>query len=64
MKDAKDTTPLKTTVKNALTGTIYHFACMHYKNARWVYSQRKSNYADLSFTDAKVSSISIVGVIV
>ena len=43
--------------------TIYLFVCKHYKKELWVYSQRMSNYADLSFTDEEVISLYIFGVI-
>ncbi|MDP2098388.1 MAG: IS982 family transposase [Methylobacter sp.] len=43
--------------------TIYLYICKHYQNNLWVYSQRMSNYADLSFTDEEVIAIYLFGVI-
>jgi hypothetical protein len=43
--------------------TIYVYVCKHYQNNLWVYSERMSNYADLSFTDEEVMAIYLVEVI-
>jgi len=43
--------------------TIYLYVCKHYQGNLWVYSQRMSNYADLSFTDEAVIAIYLFGVI-
>jgi len=43
--------------------TIYLYVCKHYQDNLWVYSQRMSNYADLSFTDEEVIAIYLFGVI-
>lgn len=37
--------------------TIYLFVCKHYREDLWVYSQRMSNHADLSFTDEEIVTI-------
>jgi hypothetical protein len=37
--------------------TIYLYICKHYQETLWVYSQRMSNYADLSFSDEEVIAI-------
>ena len=42
--------------------TIYLYVCKHYQDKLWVYSQRMSNYADLSFTDEEVITIYLFGV--
>jgi len=42
--------------------TIYLYVCKHYQDTLWVYSQRMSNYADLSFTDEEVIAIYLFGV--
>ena len=39
------------------------YASKHYQNNLWVYSQRMSNYADLSFTEEEVIAIYLFGVI-
>jgi hypothetical protein len=31
--------------------TIYRYVCKHYQDKLWVYSQRMSHHANLSFTD-------------
>ena len=43
--------------------TIYLYVCKHYQNQLWVYSQRMSNYADLSFSDEEVITLYLFGVI-
>jgi hypothetical protein len=43
--------------------TIYLYVCKHYQNHLWVYSQRMSNYADLSFSDEEVITLYLFGVI-
>lgn len=43
--------------------TIYLYVCKYYQATLWVYSQRMSNYADLSFTDEAVIAIYLFGVI-
>lgn len=42
--------------------TIYLHICKHYQEELWVYSQRMSNYADLSFSDEEVIAIYLFGV--
>jgi hypothetical protein len=42
--------------------TIYLYVCKHYQEVLWVYSQRMSNYADLSFSDEEVIAIYLFGV--
>jgi hypothetical protein len=42
--------------------TIYLTVCEHYQDKLWVYSQRMSNYADLSFTDEEVIAVYLFGV--
>ncbi len=41
--------------------TIYLTVCKHYQNNLGVYSQRLSNYADLSFSDEEVIAIYLFG---
>ena len=43
--------------------TIYVYVCKHYQDNLWVYSQRMSNYADLSFSDEEVITLYLFGVI-
>jgi len=43
--------------------TIYLYVCKHYQNHLWAYSQRMSNYADLSFSDEEVIALYLFGVI-
>ena len=43
--------------------TIYLYVCQHYREERWVYCQRISNYADLSFTDEEVITIYLFEII-
>jgi hypothetical protein len=42
--------------------TIYLYVCKHYQEKLWVYSQRMSNYADLSFSGEEVIAIYLFGV--
>jgi hypothetical protein len=41
--------------------TIYRYVCKHYQQNLWIYSQRMSHYADLSFSD-KVMTLFLFGV--
>jgi hypothetical protein len=43
--------------------TIYLYVCKHYQDKLWIYNQRMSNYADLSFTDEEVISVYLFGVL-
>lgn len=43
--------------------TIYLYICKHYQSHLWVYSQRMSNYADLSFSDEEVITLYLFSVI-
>ena len=43
--------------------TIYLYVCKHYQTELWVYSQRMSNYADLSFSDEEVITLYLFGII-
>lgn len=43
--------------------TIYLYVCKHYQNELWVYSQRMSHYADLSFSDEEVITLYLFGII-
>jgi len=43
--------------------TIYLFVCKHYQKELWVYSQRMSNFSNLSFTDEEVITLYIFGII-
>jgi hypothetical protein len=43
--------------------TIYLYVCKHYQNELWVYSQRMTNYADLSFSDEEVITLYLFGII-
>jgi hypothetical protein len=43
--------------------TIYLYVCKHYRNGLWVYSQRMSNHADLSFSDEEVITLYLFSVI-
>jgi hypothetical protein len=43
--------------------TIYLYVYKHYQDHLWVYSQRMSNYADLSFSDEEVITLYLFGVI-
>ena len=43
--------------------TIYFYVCKHYQNELWVYSQRMTNYADLSFSDEEVITLYLFGII-
>lgn len=42
--------------------TVYLYVCKHYQHHLWVYSQRMSNYADLSFSDEEVITLYLFGV--
>nr|WP_156830455.1 hypothetical protein [Methylobacter marinus] len=43
--------------------TIYLYVCKHYQDKLWIYSQRMSHYADLSFSDEKVITLYLFGVL-
>lgn len=43
--------------------TIYLYVCKHYLDGLWVYCQRMSHYANLSFSDEEVITIYLFGVI-
>ena len=43
--------------------TIYLYVCKHYQNDLWAYSQRMTNYADLSFSDEEVITLYLFGII-
>ena len=43
--------------------TIYLYVCKHYQNGLWAYSQRMTNYADLSFSDEEVITLYLFGII-
>lgn len=43
--------------------TIYLYVCKHYQSNLCIYSQRMSNYADLSFSDEEVITLYLFGVI-
>jgi hypothetical protein len=43
--------------------TIYLYVCKPYRQGLWTYCQRRSNYADLSFTDEEVITIDLFGII-
>lgn len=43
--------------------TIYLYVCKHYRKKLWIYCQRFSNYADLSFTDEEVITLYLFGII-
>ena len=43
--------------------TIYLYVCKHYQSHLCIYSQRMSNYADLSFSDEEVITLYLFGVI-
>ena len=43
--------------------TIYLSVGKHYQDKLWVYSQRMSPYADLSFSDEEVITLYLFGVI-
>jgi hypothetical protein len=42
--------------------TIYRYICKHYQDKLWVYSQRMSHHANLSFTDEEVIAVYLSGV--
>jgi len=44
-------------------GTIYPYVGKHYQNGLWVYNQRMTNYADLSFSDKEVITLYLFGII-
>ena len=43
--------------------TIYLWVCKHYRESLWSYCERRSNYANLSFSDAEVITIYLFGII-
>lgn len=43
--------------------TVYIFICKHYERNLWVYCQRMSNFADLSFSDEEVITLYLFGII-
>ena len=43
--------------------TIYLYVGKHYRQGLWTYCQRRSNYANLSFTDEEVITIYLFGII-
>lgn len=43
--------------------TIYLYICKHYEKELWVYCQRMSNHADLSFSDEEVITLYLFGII-
>ncbi|MGR9037314.1 MAG: transposase [Gammaproteobacteria bacterium] len=43
--------------------TIYLYVCKYYQNDLWSYSQRMTNYADLSFSDEEVITLYLFGII-
>lgn len=43
--------------------TIYLYVCKHYQSNLCIYTQRMSNYADLSFSDEEVITLYLFGVI-
>ena len=43
--------------------TIYLYVCKHYEQHLWIYCQRMSNHADLSFSDEEVISLYLFGII-
>ena len=43
--------------------TIYLYVCKHYQENLWIYSQRMSNDADLSFSDEEVITIYLFAVV-
>ena len=42
--------------------TLYVYICTHYQSHLWVYCQRMSPYADLSFSDEEVICIYLWGI--
>jgi len=42
---------------------IYLYVCKHYEQNLWIYCQRMSNHADLSFSDEEVISLYLFGII-
>ena len=43
--------------------TLYLYVCKHYQQSLWVYCQRMSTFADLSFSDEEVITIYLFGVV-
>lgn len=43
--------------------TIYLYVCKHYEEHLWIYCQRMSNHADLSFSDEEVITLYLFGII-
>ncbi len=43
--------------------TIYLYVCKHYEKDLWIYCQRMSNHADLSFSDEEVITLYLFGII-
>jgi len=43
--------------------TVYLYVCKHYEKNLWVYCQRMSNHADLSFTDEEVIALYLFGIL-
>jgi hypothetical protein len=41
---------------------IYLYVCKHYEQELWIYCQRMSNHADLSFSDEEVMSLYLFGI--
>lgn len=42
--------------------TVYLYVCKHYEKKLWVYCQRMSNHADLSFSDEEVIALYLFGI--
>lgn len=42
--------------------TVYLYVCKHYEKNLWVYCQRMSNHADLSFSDEEVIALYLFGI--
>jgi hypothetical protein len=42
--------------------TVYLYVCKHYQQTLWIYSQRMSHYAGLSFSDEEVNTLFLFGV--
>jgi hypothetical protein len=43
--------------------TLYLYVCKHYQQSLWVYCQRMSTFADLSFSDEEVITLYLFGII-
>ena len=43
--------------------TVYLYVCKHYEKNLWVYCQRMSNHADLSFSDEEVIALYLFEII-